>query len=282
VVASEVAIEEAVTRYYEKAVSYDEVMEGFDEKEIEFGADEEALNILDLEKASSEAPVIRLVNAILINAIKKGASDIHVEPYEKNFRVRYRVDGVLYEEMQPPLKLRNAITSRLKIMSTLDIAERRLPQDGRIKLKLGKGREMDFRVSVLPTLFGEKWSSASSTSRTAARHDQARLRGEAARRLPARHSHALRHGAGHGPDGLGKTTTLYSALSELNKSTENISPPRTPSSTTCTASTRCRCTTRSGLNFATACAPSCGRTPTSSWSARSATSRPPRSRSRPR
>src|SRR6185437_2877585 len=117
---------------------------------------EEDINLMELEKASEDAPVVKLVQMILINAIKKGASDIHVEPYEKKLRVRYRVDGVLIEEMQPPLKWKAAIASRLKIMSQLDIAERRLPQDGRIKLKLGKGREMDFRVSVLPTLWGEK------------------------------------------------------------------------------------------------------------------------------
>src|SRR5207344_1770813 len=126
------------------------------EEEIEFGADDEELNLMELEKASEDAPVVRLVNMILLNAIKKGASDIHIEPYEKKMRVRYRIDGVLHEEMTPPLKLKNAISSRLKIISMLDIAERRLPQDGRIKLKLGKDREMDFRVSVLPTMWGEK------------------------------------------------------------------------------------------------------------------------------
>src|SRR4029453_1682501 len=95
-------------------------------------------------------------NHILLSAIQAGASDIHIEPYEKSYRVRYRVDGVLREQMQPPIKLKNALASRLKIMASLDIAERRLPQDGRIKLKIGGGKEMDFRVSVLPTLFGEK------------------------------------------------------------------------------------------------------------------------------
>src|SRR5690606_8544581 len=106
------------------------------------------------EKASEDAPVVRLVNVILLNAIRKGASDIHIEPYERRMRVRYRIDGVLQEEMTPPLKLKNALSSRLKIMSQLDIAERRLPQDGRIKLRMGKNREMDFRVSILPTLWG--------------------------------------------------------------------------------------------------------------------------------
>src|SRR6185369_15100554 len=158
VVASEVAIDEAITRYYEKQVTYDDVLGDIDADAIEVGADgDESVNIVDLEKASGEAPVIKLCNVILLNAIKKRASDIHIEPYEKMFRVRYRIDGVLYEEQPPlPLKLKAAVTSRIKIMAQLDISERRLPQDGRIKLKLGKDKEMDFRVSVLPTLFGEK------------------------------------------------------------------------------------------------------------------------------
>ena len=108
------------------------------------------------EAEGREAPVVRLVNLILVDAIRRGASDIHVEPYEKSMRIRYRIDGVLYEVMKPPIKLKNAIISRFKIMSNLDIAERRLPQDGRIKMKLGRGKEMDFRVSVLPVLWGEK------------------------------------------------------------------------------------------------------------------------------
>src|SRR5262252_6669528 len=156
VIASETAIHNTIEKYYNAGPSYDEVMAGFDEAEIEVTGDEDQVNLLELEKASEDAPVVRLVNMILLNAVKKGASDIHIEPYEKKLRVRYRIDGVLAEEMTPPLKLKNAIASRVKIMSQLDIAERRLPQDGRIKLKLGKGREMDFRVSVLPTLWGEK------------------------------------------------------------------------------------------------------------------------------
>src|SRR5690606_24006963 len=108
------------------------------------------------EKEAEGAPVVRLVNAILLNAIQKGASDIHIEPYERKLRVRYRIDGVLVPEMEPPNRMRNPLVSRLKIMSQLDIAERRLPQDGRIKLKMQKGKEMDFRVSVLPTQYGEK------------------------------------------------------------------------------------------------------------------------------
>ena len=158
VVASEEQIRRAIEKYYQTTdeASYDDVMSGFDEEEIEWDNEDEGLNVVDLEKSAEEAPVVRLVNLMLIDAIKKAASDIHIEPYEKEFRIRYRIDGQLYEVMRPPLKLRNAVISRIKIMSSLDIAERRLPQDGRIKLKLGKGREMDFRVSLCPTLYGEK------------------------------------------------------------------------------------------------------------------------------
>src|SRR5204863_292509 len=152
VVASEQAIKEALEKYYaEKGPSYDEVMEGFDENEIAVDHDEGGItDISDLEKSAADAPVVKLVNLILLDAIKKGASDIHVEPYEKDFRVRYRVDGVLYEVMKPPMKLKMAIISRLKIMAELDIAERRLPQDGRIKLKLGMvGEIRDFETAEI-------------------------------------------------------------------------------------------------------------------------------------
>ena len=124
--------------------------------------EEDEQETIDLEKLvdeGEEAPVVRLVNIILTDAIKRGASDIHIEPYEKEYRVRYRIDGILYEVMNPPPKLKEAITSRIKILAKLDIAEKRLPQDGRIKIKMklaGKVKELDYRVSVLPTLFGEK------------------------------------------------------------------------------------------------------------------------------
>jgi type IV pilus assembly protein PilB len=169
-----------------------------------------------------EAPVIKLVNGIMINAIKIGASDIHFEPYERTFRVRYRVDGVLRKALGLPVQIKNAVVSRLKIMSKLDIAEKRLPQDGRIKLRLGK-REMDFRVSVLPVLFGEK-VVLRLLDKSALQLDMTRLGFEEG---------ALKefNGAIHkpvgmvlvtGPTGSGKTTTLYSALSELNKDKDNI------------------------------------------------------------
>lgn len=229
VVASETAISAAVERYYQSGPSYEEVMAGFDEEEIEFGAEGEELNLMELEKASEDAPVVRLVNMILLNAIKKGASDIHVEPYEKKLRIRYRIDGVLIDEMAPPLKLKNAIASRLKIMSQLDIAERRLPQDGRIKLKLGKGREMDFRVSVLPTLWGEKIVMR-LLDKSNLQLDMAKL-GFDQKPLDD-FQWAIHQPWGMvlvtGPTGSGKTTTLYSALSELNKPGCNISTAEDP------------------------------------------------------
>lgn len=253
VIASETAIANAVERYYSMGPSYDEVMAGFDESEIEFTGDEEELNILELEKASEDAPVVRLVNMILLNAIKKGASDIHIEPYERKLRVRYRIDGVLVEEMSPPLKLKNAIVSRLKIMSQLDIAERRLPQDGRIKLKLGKGREMDFRVSVLPTLWGEKIvmrlldKGNLQLDMTKLGFDEGPLED---------FLWAIRQPWGMvlvtGPTGSGKTTTLYSALSELNKVVSNISTAEDPVEYNLAGINQVQMHDEIGLNFAMA------------------------------
>jgi hypothetical protein len=140
---------------------------------------------------------------VLVEAIKRGASDIHIEPYEKSFRVRYRIDGVLYEILNPPMKLRNAIISRVKIMSNMDIAERRLPQDGRIKIKLGGGREMDFRVSVMPTLFGEK-IVLRLLDKSNLQLDMTKLGFEeaCARQIQGRHPQTVRHGAGHRADGF--------------------------------------------------------------------------------
>jgi len=252
VVASEVAVEEAFHRYYDK-VDYDEVMDGFDEEEIDYGEEEEDVNVVDLEKASNDAPVVRLVNAVLISAIKKRASDIHVEPYEKHLRVRYRIDGVLYEEMRPPLRLKSALVSRLKIMSSLDIAERRLPQDGRIKLKLGKGREMDFRVSVLPTMYGEK-VVLRLLDKSNLQLDMTKL-GFDNKPLEEFKS-AIHEPYGMvlvtGPTGSGKTTTLYSALSELNKVSENISTAEDPIEYNLPGINQVQMHDEIGLNFAAA------------------------------
>ncbi len=229
VVSSEAAIVAAIERHYAAPeISYDEIMEGFDESEIEF-AEEDDLDGVDLASESEAAPVVRLCNAILLNAIKKGTSDIHIEPYEKVLRVRYRIDGVLHQEMTPPIQLKNAIASRFKIMSSLDIAERRLPQDGRIKLKLGKGREMDFRVSVLPTIWGEKIVMR-LLDKSNLQLDMRKL-GFGEKPL-ADFKHAIHQPYGMvlvtGPTGSGKTTTLYSALSELNDMETNISTAEDP------------------------------------------------------
>ena len=230
VVASEAAIQAAIEHTYAAPeISYDDIMDGFDEDDIEVAGGEDDINLMDLERATEDAPVIRLCNAILLNAIKKGASDIHVEPYEKSLRVRYRVDGVLHEEMKPPIKLKNAIASRLKIMASLDIAERRLPQDGRIKLKLGKGREMDFRVSALPTLFGEK-IVLRLLDKSNLQLDMTKLGFEVG--PLSQFKDAIHKPYGMclvtGPTGSGKTTSLYSALSELNKVDTNISTAEDP------------------------------------------------------
>jgi len=253
VIASETAILATIEKYYNAGPSYDEVMSGFDEGEIDFTGDEEDINLLELEKASEDAPVVRLVNMILLNAIKKGASDIHIEPYEKKLRVRLRVDGVLLEEMTPPLKLKNAIVSRLKIMSQLDIAERRLPQDGRIKLKLGKGREMDFRVSVLPTIWGEKIVMR-LLDKGNLQVDMAKLGFDPG---PLKDfMWAIGQPWGMvlvtGPTGSGKTTTLYSALSELNKPGTNVSTAEDPVEYNLMGINQVQMHDEIGLNFAMA------------------------------
>src|SRR4029453_4387300 len=164
VVSSEIAIKEAIDQYYgsSHAIELKKVMDEMAETEaenLEVLEEQEELDLQRLEAASEGAPGVKLVNIIMTDSIKKNASDIHLEPYEKDFRVRFRIDGVLYEIMHPPMKLKDAITSRIKIMAKLDISEKRLPQDGRIKIKMklqAKNKEMDYRVSVLPTLFGEK------------------------------------------------------------------------------------------------------------------------------
>ena len=232
VVASEQAIAAAIEKYYTANVSFDEVMMDFDgvDEDFEFadGGDED-INVLDLEKSAGDAPVVKLVNLILLDAIRKNASDIHVEPYEKSMRIRYRIDGVLYEVMKPPMKLKNAIISRFKIMSNLDIAERRLPQDGRIKMKLGKGKEMDFRVSVLPVLWGEK-VVLRLLDKISLQLSMTKLGFEA--KVLAEYKANIQKPFGMilitGPTGSGKTTTLYSTLSELNKTTTNICTAEDP------------------------------------------------------
>src|SRR5713101_8227351 len=228
VVASEVAIREAIDRYYaEKGPSLEDIV-GEVEGEVEIAIDEKE-DVDEIAKAADEAPVVKLVNLILLDAIKKGASDIHVEPYEKDFRVRFRIDGVMYEVMRPPRQLKNAITSRLKIMAQLDISERRLPQDGRIKIKIGGGKEMDFRVSVGPTLFGEK-IVLRLLDKSNLQLDMTKLgfEGEPLKWFQEAIDRPYGMVLVTGPTGSGKTTTLYSALSALNKVSDNLCTAEDP------------------------------------------------------
>jgi type IV pilus assembly protein PilB len=253
VVAAEEQIKRAIDKHYDQSSSLDDVMADFDDSDLEVVQDADDVDVSELAKESEDAPVVKLVNLILTDAIKKAASDIHIEPYEKHFRVRYRIDGVLYEVMKPPMKLKNAITSRVKIMSELDIAERRLPQDGRIKLKLGRGKEMDYRVSVLPTLFGEK-TVLRLLDKSNLQLDMTKLGFEQSQ-LDV-FQKAIHQPFGMvlvtGPTGSGKTTTLYSALSELNKVTENISTAEDPVEFNLAGINQVQMHEEIGLNFAAA------------------------------
>jgi type IV pilus assembly protein PilB len=229
VVAAESSIKNSINKYYDSAGMVEDIMKDFDDRDVESLKDEEdGLSAADLGKAAEDAPVVKLVNLILTDAIKKGASDIHIEPYEKSFRVRYRVDGVLYDVMQPPTRLKAAITSRIKIMSQLDIAERRLPQDGRIKIKMA-GKEMDYRVSTLPTLFGEKVvmrlldkGNLQLDMTKLGFSQQALTDFESGLFMPFGMVLVT------GPTGSGKTTTLYSALNRLNTVDTNIMTAEDP------------------------------------------------------
>ncbi len=255
VVASEVQIRGAIDKYYGvKDTTIADILGDLDMDAIEVDSDDGGLIDLTELSASAEAgPIVRLVNMVLVDAIKRDASDIHIEPYEKDFRVRYRIDGVLYEVMKPPLKLKNAMASRLKIMSKLDIAERRLPQDGRIKLKLGKGKEMDYRVSVLPTLFGEK-IVLRLLDKSNLQLDMTKLGFELEPLAVFKSAIHLPYGMVlvTGPTGSGKTTTLYSALAELNKVSENISTAEDPVEFNLPGINQSQMNDSIGFNFASA------------------------------
>jgi type IV pilus assembly protein PilB len=227
-VASETDIKTTIERHLNPTASIDGALADFEDEGMEVVKQDETFDLGELEKTAEEAPVVKLVNLILADAISKGASDIHIEPYEKFMRVRERIDGVLYEVMRPPIQMRNAITSRLKIMSQLDIAERRLPQGGRFLIRM-QNREMDFRVSLIPTLFGEKVVMR-LLDKTKLQLDLTKLGFES-------DVMDIFHEAIHkpygmilvtGPTGSGKTTTLYSVLSELNKVSENICTAEDP------------------------------------------------------
>jgi type IV pilus assembly protein PilB len=227
VLASERDITTAINKFFDRSMEFRDIISELDE-DLEVIREEE-IDPGDAERSVDDAPVVKLANYLLTEAIKRRASDIHIEPYEKEFRVRYRVDGVLYEIMRPPLRLRGALSSRLKIMASLDIAERRLPQDGRIKMKMGKGREMDFRVSTLPTIYGEK-IVLRLLDKSSLQLDMTKLGFEPG--PLGDFTEAIHRPYGMilvtGPTGSGKTTTLYSALSELNKVSDNISTAEDP------------------------------------------------------
>ncbi|TAL17738.1 type IV-A pilus assembly ATPase PilB [bacterium] len=253
VLAAPTAIKNSINKYYDQSATLMDVMGDLDLQDLEVVGEGEEVDIRDLEKAVDDAPVVKLVNMILMNAIKKSASDIHIEPYEKSFRVRYRVDGILYEEMKPPLRLKNAITSRIKIMAQLDIAERRLPQDGRIKLKISRDQDMDYRVSVLPTLFGEKIVMR-LLDKSNLQLDMTKLGFET--KALKDFKEAIYRPFGMvlvtGPTGSGKTTTLYSALSELNTIDTNISTAEDPVEFNLAGINQVQMHDEIGLNFSAA------------------------------
>lgn len=241
VVTSERSIRNAIDRFYgsqqdwedarkaqESTAAVDKLMGDLDDFLLEITG-EENIDLNDLEKASEEAPVIKLVNHLLMDSIRKGASDIHIEPYEKSLRIRYRIDGVLYDIMHPPIKLKNAVTSRVKVMSNLDIAERRLPQDGRIKVKMAHNRMMEYRVSVVPTLFGEKVVMR-ILDKESLQLDLTKLGFYEEQLEVFRRSIYQPFGMVliTGPTGSGKTTTLYSSLMDLNQIDVNISTAEDP------------------------------------------------------
>ncbi|MDY0189407.1 MAG: type IV-A pilus assembly ATPase PilB [Desulfuromonas sp.] len=253
VVATEGAIKDAIDKYYDQSASLADVMGDLEDIDLEVVEDDDNVDLNELQMATEDAPVVKLVNLILTDAIKKGASDIHIEPYERIFRVRYRIDGVLYEVMKPPMKLKNAITSRIKILSEMDIAERRLPQDGRIKIKLPGGKDMDYRVNCLPTLFGEK-ICLRLLDKSNLQLDMTKLGYEedTLKWFKQEISKPFGMVLVTGPTGSGKTVSLYSALSELNKTTENISTAEDPVEFNFAGINQVQMHEEIGLNFASA------------------------------
>ena len=279
VVASETAVVDAITKYYGKtgttngngggyaassgpsalevaSKALDDMPVLSDTGDVEVLEEFEEISAEALAKQGEEAPVIKLVNVILMSAIQKGASDIHIEPYEKELRVRYRIDGILYNIMQPSMKFRDAITSRIKIMSKLDIAEKRLPQDGRIKIRFqdgGEMRDIDFRVSCLPTLFGEKIVMR-LLDKTKLMLDMTKLGFES--ESLQKFEHAISKPWGMvlvtGPTGSGKTNTLYSSIARINTVETNIMTAEDPVEFNLMGVNQVQVRENIGLNFAAA------------------------------
>jgi type IV pilus assembly protein PilB len=293
VVASETAVTDAITRYYpasaapppmkiaveakkkkepklEQAANLnnaatlemvtralEETAGDIDDEDVEMLEEIEQIDVTQLEKQGGEAPVIRLVNLMLMSAIQKGASDVHIEPYEKEFRVRFRIDGLLYNVMAPPMKFRDAITSRVKIMAKLDIAEKRLPQDGRIKIRFGDGeggtKEIDFRVSILPTLFGEKIVMR-LLDKDKLMLDMTKLGFETDSLKKLEYAIGKPWGMVlvTGPTGSGKTNTLYSSIAKINTPETNIMTAEDPVEFNLVGVNQVQVRENIGLNFAAA------------------------------
>jgi type IV pilus assembly protein PilB len=292
VVVSEASVHEAISKYYdlsreiELASVGDVVVEGLNVKgsngnghnggithadlvsldsldfdseaaeNLEVIEDNEEIDLSSLTRMSEDAPVVRLVNVLLVDALRRGASDIHIEPYEKELRIRFRIDGVLYDVMHPPLKMRDALISRLKIMSKLDISEKRLPQDGRIKIKVkvdARSRELDFRVSTLPTLFGEK-VVLRLLDKENLMLDMTKLGFEPQSLEKFQRNIARPYGMVlvTGPTGSGKTNTLYSALQSLNTTETNIMTAEDPVEFNLAGVNQVQMKEQIGLNFAAA------------------------------
>jgi type IV pilus assembly protein PilB len=262
VVASETAISEAIHKFYGEVESVEELdkvmkdLTGDEADALELAAEESEMDLASLSKAAEEAPIIKLCNLILTDAVKRGASDIHVEPYEKEFRVRFRIDGILQNVMAPPLKLKDAMTSRMKIMSKLDISEKRLPQDGRIMIKYlrdGKKKELDFRVSTVPTLFGEK-IVLRLLDKENLRLDMTKLGFEP--EALAKFERQILKPYGMvlvtGPTGSGKTNTLYSSVARLNTPETNIMTAEDPVEFQLPGINQVQMKEQIGLNFASA------------------------------
>jgi type IV pilus assembly protein PilB len=262
VVASESAIGEAIGRFYGGGAASHEELSNLmkdlvdEDQELELAAEEQELDAASLEKAAEEAPIIKLVNLILTDSVKRGASDIHVEPYETEMRVRFRVDGVLQTVMNPPMKLRDAITSRMKIMAKLDIAEKRLPQDGRIMIKYkadGRKKELDFRVSTVPTLYGEK-IVLRLLDKENLRLDMTKLGFEPESLKKFERNILKPYGMVlvTGPTGSGKTNTLYSSVARLNQVDTNIMTAEDPVEFQLSGINQVQMKEQIGLNFAAA------------------------------
>ena len=260
VVASESAIAEAIEKAYGGATAeedVDELLAAMDEEaDVELQAEQEELDLSELEKSADEAPIVKLVNLVLTDAVKRGASDIHIEPYEKEYRVRFRIDGVLQHIMSPPMKLKDAITSRIKIMAKMDISEKRLPQDGRIMLKMqvgGKKKQLDYRVNSLPTLWGEK-VVLRLLDKENLRLDMTKLGFEPESLEKFQRAVLKPYGMVlvTGPTGSGKTNTLYSSVSLLNKPDTNIMTAEDPVEFQLHGVNQVQMKESIGLNFAAA------------------------------